>query len=869
MAEQELSFGEPSFDLDFHQLLIPKQSKKKSRKDIDQPPRPTSEASSFFIPEPLSRSNSVYSFARASLSSQLQGLNALSVPQAETLATSISSLPTARKACKALYATAESIGSWNRKAARILKDLDADDDIEWAAAAGRDALDEVDKTINSFENLISVYVQAIEELQAREDISDLRPEHLSAVVEQMEFILFTWDDVRKGLKKIHRQVELAMEWEELWNIVLGEVSQEMDALSQLVFEMEEKRHQAYMTRTQEELDTKIDINELETFMGESGKKRSDAKESRFSMTFDSSPIGSPITEHPQEDTKLISLFARMQPLRASLDFLPMRASVFETRAENAFPTACRELKDKRERLEKSWTQLSEEADTLRKELSEDRWIVVFRNAGKQATKMAESVEKSVSKVLDAVNAGYAYQNPAALAKRVESFEAKKMHYMPAISRVLTIIQKGLKDRLTVNGEILRLNKELSARYRDLSDRIEQLSLTLDPLQPKSNSRLRESISSIVSADRSLSSANTWAGTPGSSPASSIDLPPQHFQKPLPRYGLNGYSRPRPTSRPPPISANNRRMSVQAQMKRPQTPGARLVNTLPKRAASPAPPSVYSQGIYKPPVVPLAPRRPETPSDRPRWTSVVRSAEADGANKRASITPSTYYRLGPRSVSQAQFNQPLKSPLGRQSASSPVPPHSTPLNSRTSQPHLRSFAERIKEPDCGSLLAPMPYPKSRNLVTPTPGTYQSSPLSSTAAASAAGDPVPSSTILPIRAASSLRSPHVNAAVPQRLSSKSNEPKYAQSPNMYSLDAMMSSPPHRAGVENTEEKENMRTRSHSHTSEVEDDRSTDLGSSPLSKRTAPRPPSSIGSGRTSTRVSMLPIPKGRTSSVGSRA
>lgn len=520
---QEPSFGEPSFDLDFHQLLVPKQhTDRKRRKNVKEESTSSSDASSFFIPEPLSRSNSIYSFSRASLSSQLAGLSSMSLPQAESLSASIGHLPTSRKACKALYGAAEQINSWNRKALRMLKDLDGDDDIEWAAAAGREALEETNRTINKFENLINVYVSSIEELQTRPDIGDLRPEELSTVVEQMEYTLISWDDVRNGLKRIQEQVEVAMEWEELWNKVLGDVGQELDSLSQLVFEMEEKRHMAYMTKSKDESEEQIDINELESFIDEPSKKKEDIRNSRFSMTFESSPLGSPVVDSPQDDTRLISLFARMQPLRASLDFLPMRISLFETRAQQVFPQACKELQERRDRLEKTWEQLSEEADRLRRELSEDRWIVVFRNAGRQANKMAESVDRSIIKVQEALSAGYARSNPAALAKRIESFEAKKMHYMPAINRVLHIIQKGLKDRLTVNGEILRLNKELGAKMRELEDRIRELATLLEPVTARSNSRLRESISSIVSADRSLSSG-TLAGTPGSSPASSIDL----------------------------------------------------------------------------------------------------------------------------------------------------------------------------------------------------------------------------------------------------------------------------------------------------------------------------------------------------------
>jgi len=856
MSTQELSFGEPSFDLDLHQLLVPKNpgDRRRRAKHVEKSSS-SSDASSFFIPEPLSRTNSVYSFSRASLSSQLSGLSSVSLPQAEQLAASITNLSTARKACRALWQAAEQISSWNRKALRMLRDLDGDDDIEWAAAAGRESLEEMNKTVNKFEHLINVYVLSIEELQSREDIEDLRPEELRAVVEQMEFTLTSWDDVRNGLKRIHEQVEVAMEWEELWNTVLGEVGQELDSLSQLVFEMEEKRHMAYMTKTKEEPEEQIDINELENFIGEPTKKKDDIRVSRFSMTFESSPLASPVVECPQDDTKLISLFARMQPLRASLDFLPMRISLFETRADHMFPQACRELQDKRERLEKNWQQLSEEADRLRRELSEDRWIVVFRNAGRQAQKMAESVERSTIKVQDAVEAGYARTNPAALARRVESFEAKRMHYMPAIQRVLTIIQKGLKDRLTVNGEILRLNKDLSARTRDLQDCINQLAPMLEPVSAKSNSSLRESISSIISTNHSHSSG-TFAGTPGSSPASSIDLPPHPIQKPTPRYGLNGYTKTRatPPSHPPSVLANNRRLSIQSQFNRPTTPAGATS----RRAMSPAPPSIYQQGLYRPPVVPLPSRRAETPSDRPRWSSTVKTREATTDDKRASITPSSYYRIAPRSFSSSTAI-PLRTSLSRQATSSPLPSLRAPLVQRHSHSQLRSFADRIKSPmpNESGLLAPVPYSKSRTGINPIPGTIRAPSSLANRPSTAAG------VSHPVRPTSSLRSSRTTTAIPQRASSPTCH-QFTSSP-MNSLDAMMKTPPRRTqqpGIldarngsnSNDDEQENEL---------LEDDRSTEMASSPLSKRNITRPPSSASSAR-GKRVSMLPVPRGARSS-----
>ncbi|ETN39470.1 uncharacterized protein HMPREF1541_05694 [Cyphellophora europaea CBS 101466] len=842
-------------ELDLHQLLVPTPTREFTlhRDSASASSGPSSDAGSFVIPEALSRSNSVYSFSRASFSTQIASLASMNLPSAETLGASIKSLPSSRKAVKTLNGAADQIQLWTKKALKVLEALDADEDVEWAAAAGRDGLDDVEKTINKFENLVNVYVVSIEELQTRQDIADVKPEDLQSVVEQMEIVLDGWDRVRKHVKKVKKQVELAMEWEELWSTILAEVGAEMDALSQLVFDMEEKRHTAHMSESQPEPQLQnVDLNELENLVDEPKANKAPSS-AGFGIVpaLEGSPLGSPIIENAQDDSMLLALFARMQPLRASLDFLPMRLSSFQTRAEKVFPSACSELDEKKDRLERNWGELSKEADTLRRELSEDRWVIVFRNAARQAQKMCESVERSVLKVQEAINEGYQRSNPATLAKRVESFEAKKMHYGPAILRVLGIIQKGLKDRLTVNGEILRLHKDLSSRMRELTDTMEELENFLEPVTSRQNSRLRESISSIVSADRSLSSA-TMAGTPGSSPASSIDFSNHTSGKQTPKYGLNGYSKPRASSssRPPPLASANRRSSLLPHHRRPTTPSStQSVSQLPRRGASPAPgpPSVYRQGLYIPPKNEVKRPSPSPLVNKPRWSSTVKTADSTLAPTYRNTTSPTPYRKAytPRSISSTTA-LPLRSPLGRESSSSPAPVTAHREN------QYKSFAERVASPvggnRAGGILDPPPYHRNRNVSAPHPGTIRSpSSLamhsSQKSSISAIPTPRPPSALNRSRGQSiASRMSSINA----RLDSRGS----MDEPVLPDLEL---------------DQENR--------SEVLDEELDQVisepSSSPLSRKTVTRPGSVMGSGR-GKRVSMLPLPVGgRNSSLGFRA
>jgi hypothetical protein len=480
----------------------------------------SSEVQSYFNPFGLQRAGSIYTLSRVSFANQLAQLTSLQLPDAESLSSRVSSIPTSQAAARALTGAADQIRSWISKASEVLGGLDADDDVEWAAAGGREGLAEVDNAISRFEELIHVYVSAIEELQSREDISNVPPEELKTVVTQVETILAEWEMVRKTLTGVKGQVEIAMEWEELWNVVLGDIGNEMDTLSRLVFEMEEKRHKSL---TGEAGGDGVDIGELETIVEETPQvpSRSHMK-NRFSITasFPMSPNSPHTPAMAQDDSSLLALFARMQPLRASLDFLPMRLSTFHARADESFPTACAELESRREGLESSWKNLEKDADSLRRELGEDRWVLVFRSAGRQAQKLYDSVERSYAKLKESIDTGSHLNNPSVIGKKIEGYEAKKINYGPAIDRVLAIIDKGVKDRLTVNGEVVRLHSDMQNKWDTLKSQMVDFDAVLEEMQAdKRNQQLRDSVSSLMSNDRST--VGSINDTPGSSPASSI------------------------------------------------------------------------------------------------------------------------------------------------------------------------------------------------------------------------------------------------------------------------------------------------------------------------------------------------------------
>ena len=578
---------------------------------------------SYFNPYGLSRPDSVFSLSRASLANQLSQLTSINLPDAESLSSTISTISTASAAIKALSDAAAQIQAWIRKAAKVLGGLDAEDDVDWAAAGGRDGIGDVETAIGKFEHLVIVYIAAVEDVQKREDMSTVSKTDLTLLLDTLEEVITAWGKVNKSLKEVKRQVELAMEWEELWNTVIGEIGQEMEELGKLVFEMEERRHKIVTDDTVPDDSAGIDLFDLETIVEESpmGTNPTNKINHRFSLPParpGSSPLTSPGPVSSNEDSRLLTLFARLQPLRASLDFLPMRLATFRSRAESVLPSACAELEARQKFLEKKYKSLEGDAETLRRELGDDRWVFVFRNAGRQAQKMCESVERGISKVREALDSESHLGSSVALAKKINDYEAKKNNYGPAIQKILSVIEEGLKERLTINGGVLRIHAETRSHWINIEAQIHATDEMLEEYQATKSQQMRDSISTIISND--ISVTDSMIETPISSPASSVVMGPVNGKKSLPSTpDLNGYSRHGSSIR----STSSSRPSTTRRSGNPPANGSlsrRLQHSSPMSRLSSASPSPSTRPSSSTPTPAMRTHYPRPTDSRPRWNS---------------------------------------------------------------------------------------------------------------------------------------------------------------------------------------------------------------------------------------------------------
>ncbi|KAI0083929.1 hypothetical protein BDY19DRAFT_910219 [Irpex rosettiformis] len=143
-------------------------------------------------------------------------------------------------------------------------------------------------------------------------------------------------------------------------------------------------------------------------------------------------------------------------------------------------------------LMSEWEAVQKESQVLREELKEDKWLTVFRTVTEQADGMMTSLEKAINRCQDfiyqvekrgaddsisqssSMGSLRSEKSPVSLDvynTLLDSYEAKKKHYMPATTKVLSIIDKGVQDRVTKNGECLRRHAQCTQRWKKLNERI--------------------------------------------------------------------------------------------------------------------------------------------------------------------------------------------------------------------------------------------------------------------------------------------------------------------------------------------------------------------------------------------------------------
>jgi len=282
---------------------------------------------------------------------------------------------------------------------------------------------------------------------------------------------------------------------------------------------------------------------------------------------------------------------------------------------------------------------------------------------------------------------------------LENYIAKKTYYPAAINRVLGVLDRGYKQRHTVNGEITRNHEELFDRWKKVKGEIQKTEETLRQVDTKEDTTSQDE-KHLVSETRPRSSGSTSSNTTLT----------QGVISPTARTSSRDSSSIRSGARISSLPSQARRESML------RTPRTRSVST--------QPPSSRSSRLN----LPLFTPRSKTPlgdrplpgvstgtggliplQARPRWnSSPIASVIGSSAPKLPTVivTPSRIPRSGRQTPTKLKFPTPpsvtARSPDRRTSmAAPPSLPHPSTIprtpQKRMSMVPLRSVSTSSATP----------------------------------------------------------------------------------------------------------------------------------------------------------------------------
>ncbi|KZT21558.1 hypothetical protein NEOLEDRAFT_1222574 [Neolentinus lepideus HHB14362 ss-1] len=397
-----------------------------------------------------------------------------------------------------------------------------------------------------------------------------------------------------------------------------------------------------------------------------------------------------------------------------------------------------------------WDTVQSEIDVLREELKEDKWLTVFRTATEQAEGMMTSLEKVVnrcqnfvwqvhrqgpdefpSQTTQASGSTIGSLNFETYAKLMESFEAKKKHYMPATTKVLSIIDKGVQDRVTKNGECLRRHAECIQRWRNLRERITRTEADMENVR-----KLLLTSDLAPSESGSSNASKNFLVTPPDVPskfrAPSVASTLSRSVSPIRRFAKKitaGRRTPAPAFSPalPPKVVSRTSSTEQAQTMRKKR--SSLFPFKASQPSSPMSPVTPERPAHKhtqsltPESSPSSRKDTLTLKHRPAWNSSTR-IEAEDRSGTLTMRPK---RLSTAGMYETASNgaSPYKRSLSRSSMTSSRPwspvtsSISTAASSNPSLPPIYRPPSRAQTP--GMPLSPRSRPRTPGSYIPVPVT----------------------------------------------------------------------------------------------------------------------------------------------------
>ncbi|CAG8443689.1 9697_t:CDS:2 [Ambispora gerdemannii] len=382
------------------------------------------------------------------------------------------------------------------------------------------------------------------------------------ITENIERIHGDWVEAKAFFQKVKKEMSESKQRRELLD-TMDQILISIEELNTNIFEYQEHRHSGMIGGDNV-------YNEQEN----GGRSRPMTPAAPMSAATNNSELSS------RADIALMQLDSRLDPLSARIEYLKSRLS-----APNAPSDPTGALAKKNKILTNKWDALNHEMKSLREELKEDRWLTVFKQVSTQANQMMDSLERAVRQCRDFVSRATSRSESPLPLKQLQArgmaiplprfspqksqqqqqqqpiiqppvqitgknfqrlyknFDAKRKYYLPAVTKMLTMLGNGINNEMTKDWEVINKYKSMKERWDNILEGIAEVQQDMPKLEALMEAALITSNSPPSSKPSSIASSppisphmrpvrGVFSPEVGSPPKPNRSVSPYHAERAL-------------------------------------------------------------------------------------------------------------------------------------------------------------------------------------------------------------------------------------------------------------------------------------------------------------------------------------------------
>lgn len=199
-------------------------------------------------------------------------------------------------------------------------------------------------------------------------------EKLRSLADEIQSAIAQWKDLHSHTLALLDRIVIAAEWSEFHNVIMADIESEIDSCFVILLEI-----QSNQSNPDDQVNLGLLSQSICDSPGVGCKKLPYRTETERSNTF-----------------KFHLVQNKLGPLRASLDVLPMRFSMYERKATKVYPASIEALETRRDELLRRWQELTTEVETVSQAFDTESWPLILQSVCVEASHLLVLNEQSPS-----------------------------------------------------------------------------------------------------------------------------------------------------------------------------------------------------------------------------------------------------------------------------------------------------------------------------------------------------------------------------------------------------------------------------------------------------------------------------------------